>query len=124
MPEAKMYVEKRDHPRMSVMLTVQYYFAEAVEELDHIVEWRKQDINALVLDLSLSGMHVVVDQKFLTGTVVRFDITLPPKSEPLTLYAEVAWSNEKGAGLHFLEMMDEDVEYLKDYMEKVAAATS
>jgi hypothetical protein len=123
MPEAKMHVEKRDHPRMSVLLPVQYYFAEAVEELDHIVEWRKQDINALVLDLSLSGMHVVVDQKFLTGTVVRFDINIPGKSESLTLYAEVAWSNEKGAGLHFLEMMEEDVECLKAYMEKIAASS-
>ncbi len=121
MPQANLFVEKREHPRVSVKIPITYYFAE--DNLDHIVQWRLQDQNAQALDLSLSGMHIVVDHKLLTGTVIRLDMTLPHKPEPLTLFAEVVWSNENGAGLHFIEMLLDDVEALKTYVTEIGTAS-
>ncbi len=121
MPEANMFLEKREHPRISVKIPVQYYLAKDEGEFEHIVQWRLQEKNAEVLDLSVSGMHIVVDQKFLLGSVARFDMKLPNKPEPLTLFAEVVWVNNTGAGLHFIEMLNEDVECLKEYMAQAGS---
>jgi hypothetical protein len=118
-----LYMEKRDHPRMSVKLPVKFFLAEADEDINRIVQWRKQDINALVLDVSLSGMYMMVNEKLLTGNIIRVDVSMPPKPEPLTFYAEVIWANEQGAGLRFVEMWPDDIDILKAYMEKVASLT-
>jgi c-di-GMP-binding flagellar brake protein YcgR len=122
MPEANLFVEKREFPRISVMIPVHYYLAEDVSEIEHIVEWRLQGQNAKVLDMSLGGMHIILDEKLLTGSVVRFDMSLPTKPEPLILFAEVVWVNKDGAGLHFIHMLNEDVECLKAFMAEVSPA--
>jgi hypothetical protein len=109
---------------MSVKLPVKFFLAEGEEDINRIVQWRRQEINALVLDVSLSGMYMMVNEKLLTGNIIRVDVTLPPKPEPLTFYAEVIWSNEQGAGLRFIEMWPQDIDVLKAYMEKVANLTS
>ncbi len=123
MNEANVFVEKRVHPRLSVKIPVKYYLAQDEGEIEHIVEWRQQDKNAQTLDLSLSGMHIAIDQKFPVGSVIRFDMSLPDRPNGLTVFAEVIWANDEGAGLHFIEMLNEDVECLKAYMGGDSSAT-
>ena len=122
MAEANLFVEKRVHPRISVKIPIKYYFAEVEEgAIENIVEWRLQDKNGQTLDLSLSGMYFAVDQKLIINSVIRLEIPLSDESNLLPIYAEVVWVNEEGAGLHFIEMMDEDVECLKAYLAEVNA---
>ena len=121
MAEAYLYLEKRDNPRMSVKLPVKFFFAEGEVDPNNAVQWRRQETTALVLDVSLSGMFMMVNQKLQTGNIIRVDVSLSPKPEPVAFYAEVIWSNEQGAGLRFVEMWPEDMAAMKAYMEKAAS---
>jgi hypothetical protein len=40
--------------------------------------------------------------------------------ETLSAFAEVVWANERGCGLRYLAMKDEDAEKMRDFIEKSA----
>ncbi len=118
MIDAKMFMEKRVHPRISVKLPVQFRLTEDERELQSIEEWRKTAKPAEIMDLSLGGMYVAVDQQLTLNSLLRFNIFLPPKVKPLVVYAEVVWANVTGAGLRFVMIRPEDLETLKNYLDK------
>ncbi len=117
MPEAKLFMEKRMHPRVSVKLPINYRLMDDKGELQNIEEWRKTAKNAESVDLSLGGMFIAVDRALPMGSLLRFDVTISPQTAPLAIFAEVVWTNVTGAGLRFLMIKPEDLEALKKYLE-------
>jgi len=118
MPEANMFVEKRVHPRVSVKIPVKFRVIEDQKELETVFERRKKEQTTRTMDLSLGGLYIVADSVLNIGSILRLDISLPERSSLISAFAEVVWSNETGAGLHFLAMKEDDVENLKNYLNK------
>jgi hypothetical protein len=121
MPDANIFMERRVHPRISVKIPVKYRFVEDRKEIENVLEQRKKDRNAHVLDISLGGMHILADQPLTAGSILNFEIDLPGRPEALSAFAEVVWANEAGGGLHFLSMNNEDLEFLKVYLKKASS---
>jgi c-di-GMP-binding flagellar brake protein YcgR len=117
MPEAKLFMEKRMYPRVSVKLPINYRVMEDEAELHNIEEWRKTNKDAQSVDLSLGGMFIAVDRSLPMGTLLRFDVTIPKQADPLAIFAEVVWSNVTGAGLRFLMVKPQDLDALKKFLE-------
>ena len=120
MPEAEMFVEKRTNPRLSIKIPVKYRLVDNQMEMTSVQEWQKAEQNAYTLDMSLGGLQIVVDKPLKVGSIHQFDIYLLEKTDCICPYAEVIWSNEKSSGLKFLMMMSEDMEHLKDFLEKTS----
>src|SRR5579862_7020917 len=116
MPEANMFVEKRVHPRVSVKIPVKYRVIEDQKELETVFERKKKEQTTRTMDVSLGGLYIVADQILNVGSILRLDISLPEKSSLISAFAEVVWANETGGGLHFLAMKEDDVEFLKSYL--------
>ncbi len=121
MPEAKMSMEKRANPRISLKIPVKYRLVEDEAEIRNIEEWRKLEQNTYTLDMSLGGMYIAVDQPLKVGNIIKFDIYLLDMTNVEGIYAEVAHADQKGAGLHFLMMKNNDREIMKAFLDKFAA---
>jgi hypothetical protein len=113
-----MFLEKRVHPRVAVKIPVKYRVIEDQKEIETVFERKKNEQTSQTMDVSLGGLYLVADQVLNVGSILRLDITLPEVSHPVSAFAEVAWSNETGGGLHFLAMKEEDVESLKNYLSQ------
>ncbi|HUO58137.1 MAG TPA: PilZ domain-containing protein [bacterium] len=119
MPEANMFVEKRIHPRVSVKIPVKYRIIEDQKELETVFERKKNEQTTRTMDVSLGGLYIVASTVLNVGSILRLDIALPGRSSIISAFAEVVWANETGGGLHFLAMKEEDVDFLKGYLNKV-----
>jgi c-di-GMP-binding flagellar brake protein YcgR len=118
MPEANMFLEKRVHPRVPVKIAVKYRVIEEQKEIESVFERKNRDKTSQTLDISLGGLYIVADQVIAAGSILRLDIEIPNHPSMISAFAEVAWSNESGLGLHFLAMKDTDVDVMKDYLDK------
>jgi len=116
MPEANMFVEKRIHPRISVKIPVKYRVIEDQKELETVFERKKKEQTTRTMDVSLGGLYIVAETILNIGSILRLDIALPGRPAIISAFAEVVWANETGAGLHFLAMKEEDVDFLKNYL--------
>ncbi len=121
MPDANMFVEKRVHPRVSVKIPVKFRVIEDQKELETVFERRKKEQTTRTMDMSLGGLYIVADAILNIGSILRLDISLPERTSLISAFAEVVWSNETGAGLHFLAMKEDDVENLKNYLSKASS---
>ena len=117
MPEAKLFMEKRVYPRVSVKLPINYRVMQDENELHNIEEWRKTSKDAQSVDLSLGGMFISVDRALPMGSLLRFDVVIPKQTTPLAIFAEVVWTNVSGAGLRFLMVKPQDFEDLKKFLD-------
>jgi|SRR5581483_11177458 len=120
MPDANMFVEKRVHPRISVKIPVKFRVIEDQKEIETVFERRKKEQTTKTMDVSLGGLYIVADQLLNLGSILRLDISVPQKESLISAFAEVVWANDTGGGLHFLAMKEEDVEFLKNYLNKVS----
>ncbi|HUO56582.1 MAG TPA: PilZ domain-containing protein [bacterium] len=120
MPEAKLFVEKRAHPRFAVTLAIKYRLIEDRNEIQKILERRNQKLDSRTLDLSLGGMYLVSREKLNLQSILNVEMTLPGETTPFSVFAEVVWNNETGVGLHFITIREPDLERLKAYLDSRA----
>lgn len=118
MKEGELLMEKRENPRVSVKIPVQFKFVKNIDEIKTIEEWRKTEKNSYTLDLSLGGMYIALDLPLTVGSILKFKIYLYDKTNFVEVYAEVVRADEKGAGLHFLMMKDPEREFLQAFLDK------
>jgi c-di-GMP-binding flagellar brake protein YcgR len=121
MPDGNLFADKRIHPRVSVKIPVKYRIAEELKGISSLEEWKKKEKTTQSVDISLGGMYIVAEKKLEAGMVLHIDISLPGQPAPFSTMAQVTWSNEKGAGLHFLTLKKANLEILKAYLNKVSA---
>jgi len=117
MPNAKMTMERRGSPRLSLQIPVKYRLERNEKVLQSIDDWRQTESNARTLDMSLGGMQIAVDPSLSVGDVLHFNVPLLNKSKSVNLYAKVIRTNKKNAGLQFLMMNDGEREALKAFFE-------
>ncbi len=122
MPDAQISIEKRTNPRVSVKIPVKFRLVEDKEEIRNIVVWRKKDINAFTLDISLGGMYITVDQPLEIGNIIQLDLFLLDVTNVIGVYAEVVRANKNGAGLTFLMMKTSDRYSLLVFLDKISNA--
>ena len=85
-------------------------------------EWKKSEETTYTLNLSADGSHLAIDKPLAVGEILRFDLYLLDRITAATIYAEVKWADEKGVGLRFLMMPEDEKEALKAFLEKSATA--
>lgn len=120
MPEAKLFMEKRRHARIPVQIPIRYRLLEDKKEIKHIYGLGKTEKVAKTVDTSLGGMYIVADQALNVEGILSLKIALPERTEVISAFAEVVWSNEKGAGLRFLAIKEQDINALAEHLKTVS----
>ncbi len=117
-PDANMFIEKRVHPRVTLKIPVKYRVIEDQKEIENVHERKINVLTSHTFNVSLGGLYLVPDHVLNVGSVLRMDITLPEISDMFSVYAEVVWTNDTGAGLHFEAIKEEDLDTLKEYLSQ------
>jgi hypothetical protein len=120
MTEGNMFLEKRAHPRVTAQIPVKYRLIEDQKEIESVFNRDNRNKTAHTLDVSLGGLYLSANVAVTAGSILRLDITVPDRLAAIAAFAEVAWSNESGLGLHFLAIRDDDLEVLKAYLTKIS----
>lgn len=120
MPEATMFGEKRVYPRFYINIPVKYRVIEEQKELDTVFDRKKNERATNTMDVSLGGLYIVPEKTLKVGTILRLDISLPDNAPPISTFSEVVWSNDEGAGIHFMVLKENDLELLKRYLDKIS----
>lgn len=121
MPDANLFIERRVNPRISIKLPVKYRVIAGQDEIKAIDVSENDEITTQTLNVSLGGVCLLTDQRLKVGSHLRLNITLPKFSCEISAFAEVVWSNNSGAGLHFDAMKEEDRDKLKNYLSLTSA---
>jgi len=121
MPEAYLFKERRIHPRVSVMVPISYTIVEAPSEIASALEGRRNERHGHTLDVSLGGLFILSEHRLQEGEVLEMRVTIPGLNNILAATTEVVWCNEKGGGVRFLRMKEEDMKILKAYLDRATA---
>jgi c-di-GMP-binding flagellar brake protein YcgR len=122
MPKAYLLKERRVYPRISVKVPVVYWLLEDLDEIKSILERKEKEKKRSTLNISLGGMCLLADEPLKDGNILSLEIDVPDAPKKMKAIAEVVWSNETGGGIHFLTMNDEDMNALKDYLDKLSSS--
>jgi CheY-like chemotaxis protein len=80
-------------------------------------------IEAILLDLSESGMDVLTAEAQCPGALLEFRFLLPDGSLEIAAHGQVAWANPNGqTGVHFIDIPDDIRAELREWL-KTAATT-
>ncbi len=117
MAEGELYIERRRHKRIERRFRITYKVIKAEDEVREI----KKNItkqSGESSDISLGGIKVDGDMPGAQGDVIRIEIALEERPEPITTFAEVKWIKEEGGkkefGLEFLILKDADKKIIED----------
>ena len=119
MNEAQLSMDRRTNPRVTTQIPVKFRLENNKKVLKSIEDWRKSEQNVHTFGVSREGMSIDVEQPLKLGQILQFEVALPDHAKPLTLYAEVRWTEEHAAGLRFVLINNEDLESLKTHLGKV-----
>ena len=117
-PDGDMFIEKRVHPRVTLKIPVKYRVIEDQTEIKTVHEHKLNEQTSHTFNMSLGGLYLVSDHILEVGCILRMDITLPEISEMFSVYAEVVWANDTGAGIRFEAIKEEDLDTLRNYLSE------
>jgi CheY-like chemotaxis protein len=76
-----------------------------------------EPLEGIMLDLSQTGMDVLVAQPLLPSALIGLKFGLPDGSAEIDAYAEVAWANPNGqSGVRFVDLSENQSEQLKTWL--------
>ena len=113
----KLKTDKRVNPRVPIKIPIKYRIMNEGGDFKGIEDWQKSEKSAYTLDMSLEGMRLAVDQPLPEGYVIKSVIYLLDNKTKISVYAEVAWAEPRGVGIHFLLMVNEEREALRVFLE-------
>jgi c-di-GMP-binding flagellar brake protein YcgR len=119
MPEAQISFERRNHPRIPLKIPVKYWLINDPKEIEMISTNKRHEQNTHTINVSLSGLYIVLDEKLNVGSIIRLDISIPDYSVSMAAFAEVVWSNKRGGGLRFEAIKEADQEVLKNFLLQI-----
>ena len=83
-----------------------------------------------VLNLNSGGAYISTDKLFPINTEIRLEFSLPGSDHPLRCQGRVAWVNHpewvkttnlpSGMGVQFLDLAPEDLEALRDFLDRLS----
>jgi c-di-GMP-binding flagellar brake protein YcgR len=120
MAEGELYIERRKHKRIEKKFRVNYKVINAEEEVREI----KRNIlkqAGETTDISLGGIRVDGEMTGAQGDVIRLEIAVEGRKDPITTFAEVKWIREENKqmkfGLEFLILKDADKQMIEEMIE-------
>jgi hypothetical protein len=116
MPDAKMFFNKRSHPRVPAHIMVSYLVMKGQKDrgLQDLIAGSK---SAETVDASMGGMLLGGQPELSAGDMVTLKFSVPARQAPLSAFAKVAWVNASGAGVNFVSMPEEDRKALDLYLK-------
>jgi len=119
MAEGELYIERRKHKRIDRKYRVNYRLIKGEEEIKEIRKnITKQEGESA--DISLGGIKVDGEMPGLAGDVIRIEVVIEGRKEPITTFAEVKWikgfGNDRSFGLEFLILKDADRQLIEEIM--------
>ncbi len=117
MEKGELYIERRKHKRVEKKFSVIYKIISAEEESEI-----KQGLIKKVgesSDISIGGIRIEGDSAGKPEDIIRIQIFVDQKTEPITTFAEIKWVKDlepgkKAMGLEFLILKDSDKEIIKE----------
>ena len=108
--------DRRRSPRLDVVLKVRF-------------ESKKDFQDALIHNISQTGVYLVTDAPFDIGYQFTIEINLPNDKGQINGKCEVIWVNEieaedypKGMGVQLVELEPQDREILEEYLKELESA--
>ena len=104
--------ERRSYPRAEIRWPVTIKTDEGI-------------IEAKLRNLGIGGAYIHCEEILEPGEAVTLTIQ-PPTGSPLTITAEVIWAGKilaLGVGVHFIEMSDQDRQFISDAVSKLLSDT-
>jgi len=105
--------ERRRSPRLDVVLKVHF-------------ESKKDFQDALIHNISQTGVYLATDAPFDVGNRFTIEIDLPNDKGQINGKCEVIWVNEieaenypKGMGVQLVELEPKDLELLEEYLKEL-----
>ena len=120
MTKTKIGINRRDNPRVPIKIPVKFFPEENKNVVKNIEDWRESQKYGHTLDLSASGMQLVANHNLTVGSVLEFKIFILDQVNVVNVYAKVAWTKKKSAGLHFLLMRPAEMDALTSFLEKAS----
>lgn len=115
MEKGELYIERRKHKRAEKKFNVVYKIISAEEESEIKQGLIKKAGESS--DISIGGIRIVGDSTGKPEDIIRIQIFVDPKTEPITTFAEIKWvkdigEGKKSFGLEFLILKDSDKEVI------------
>lgn len=117
MQNGDLYVERRRHKRAQKKCRVNYKLIMADDEAETI---KKSAVRATgeSEDISLGGIKVEGEMRGEKGDIVRIEVLIEGRSEPVVTFAEVKWvaPSKSNFGVEFLILKDGDKQAIEEIL--------
>lgn len=112
------YSEKRIDPRAEINKDARY---KILSESDGVINFGYESAKAK--NISKGGLCLELDHKLTEGNVIRIELPSLGEEKTIKAFCEVQWcrkgssDGEYQAGLSFIALREDDVEYLVNFID-------
>jgi len=122
MPEGEIYVERRKYKRIDRRIEVKYKVVSLPSEVNDIKK-AAEKATTQTINISIGGIQLIDDDELLSEQILRIEMKLGAREEPVITFAEVRWCAKDSSigkyrcGIEFLVLKDEDKELIQEIIE-------
>lgn len=119
--DGNLFIERRKFKRVDFNYRITY---KLIRGEDEVQELRKAILKkeGKTTDISLGGIKVYGEMDGLQGDILRLEIHIEGRDEPITTFAEIKWIKQKKDkkifGLEFLILKDADKKTIEEIVGK------
>ena len=119
--DGHLFIERRKFKRVDIDYKINYKLIRGEEE---VKEFKKAIMKkeGKTSDISLGGIKVYGEMDGMTGDIIRLEIEIKGRDEPITTFAEIKWikqeKDKKVFGLEFLILKDTDKKTIEEIVEE------
>lgn len=124
MPTTPSNSDKRVKNRIPVKIPVMVRLENDGGYVGRNRQSQTSKLEAVALDLSMSGMQIQLEKPLELGYVSQFELHLGEGAQPVTVFAKVVRSTPQGCGLQFLILQEKTRAALEAYLKKIPSRTA
>lgn len=107
-------VDRRRHPRVKCNLSIR---VRRMEDPSATVSAdSRREVIMTAVNVSQGGLGVRSMQPVGSNELYRISIDLPGRSEKVTAFGEVIWSDHLQGGIHFLAIHEDQESHLRNFV--------
>jgi len=114
MDKGNLFIERRKHKRTDKKCSVKYKLISADESAE--IKKSAVKLNGESADISLGGIRMTGEISANPGDILRVEVIIDEKKDPVTTFAEIKWVKGKEPvkeiGIEFLILKDKDREMI------------
>jgi|GEM_PF-985669 c-di-GMP-binding flagellar brake protein YcgR len=122
MADADLYIERRRNKRVDKKCRVKYKLINGDEEVQEIRSVAVK-LDGESFDISLGGIRAEGPINARQGDIIRLEVALDTRQDPITTFAEVKWikggDQVKTFGLEFLILKDADKASIEEILDQI-----